>query len=396
MDEDGEHASQIAEIVFNGPQSREELATKPDMHSCVGSEEQRSLGVSVSWLPDMECSLRPTDLTRELTRTWVSLHGRRFRCYKASTKPRGVGAIAKKQGTMAALARKTEAGSRTLLANAPRAPAAENHRTVLGVPRSEFVRRRGNPNPAASAPKLVKYRKFTQTKKQRKRVLETARCKTRGLKRNPYSVSVLNPHKRLRLGSGCAAQTSDVSASRSSGPVLNMTGAPLPDLGPHAVRYDILTASSDTSLIEATLKASMIVWKHSWELDRSVPDVDFLKSAFLVVAAGKRVLGLGNWKGRRPHESTAIVAYAAAAEVVPTILILQEPLVSKHRGLCSIIQKCTKLPRSKWRVLTSKPADASGKGFELRTTHDARSFLQAVRRTRRQGAAGGHFPQTHK
>ena len=389
MDEDGEHASQLAEIVLNGPRSVEELATR--------SDESWSPGVSESLL-NVESVLLPTDLSRDLARTWVSLHGRRFRCYKASTKPRGIGAIAKKTGTMAALARKTAAGSRTLLAAAPRAPAAENHRTVLGVPRSQFVRRRGAHNPAASAPKLVKYQKFTQTKKQRKRVLEAARCRTRGSEVNPYSVPLLNPHKRMRLGTGlpAAASSSGVSASSSAGTVLNMTGAPLPALGADAARYDIQTADSDSSLIAATLKAGMIVWQHSWLLDRSVPDCEFLKSAFLVVAAGKSVLGLGHWRGRRPHQSTALVSYAAAVEVVPAILILQEPRVSKHRGLCQVIQRCAKLPRSKWQVRTSAPTTPAGQVFKLATVHDTRSFLQSARRLRRGGAAGGYFPPTRR
>jgi hypothetical protein len=387
MDEDGEHASQIAEIVVNGPRSLEELATI--------SDELRSARVSASLLGG-ECSLTPTDLTREFTRTWVSLHGRRFRCYKASTKRRGVGATSKRKGPMAALARKTAAGSKTLLEAAPGAPSAEKHRTVLGVPRSEFVRRRDAHNPAASAPKLVKYRKFTQTKKQRKRMLETARYNTRGLAVNPYTVGLLNPHKRLRLGTGrpAGAASSGVLASRNVGSVLNMTGKPLPALGADAARYDIQTATSNTALIEATLKAGIIVWTHSWELDRSVPDVNFLKSAFLVVAAGKTVLGLGNWRGQRPHESTAIVAYAAAVEVFPAILLLQEPLVSKHRALCQVIQKCATLPRSRWTVPTGAQKTTGGNVFKLATLHDARVFLQSARRLRQKGAAGGHFPPT--
>ena len=398
MDENGEHASQIAEIVMNGPRSLQELATKPGLPSRVGSEEMQSFDVS-ELSPDQECALRPTELTREFTRTWVALHGRRFRCYKVSTQPRGLGAVAKKMNTMAALARKTALGSKKLLAAAHKAPAAENHRTVLGVPRSEFVRRRCVHNPAASAPKLIKYQKFTQTKKQRKRLLDTARYQTRGSTRNPYSVNALNPHKRLRLGTGLSVRPagSDVAqAPRSSGSILNMTGAPLPNLSPEAVRYDIQTANSDTTLVEATLKAGIIVWKHAWELDRSVPDVEFLKSAFLVVAAGKRVLGLGHWKGRRPHQSSAVVDYAAAVEVDSAMLILQEPLASKQRGLCQVIRRCANLPRSKWRVLTSKPANASGNVFPLATVHDARSFLQRMRRMRRQGAAGAYFPSIRR
>ena len=175
-----------------------------------------------------------------------------------------------------------------------------------------------------------------------------------------------------------------------------MTGAPLPDLSIEAVRYDIQTANSDTTLVEATLKAGIVVWKHASELDRSVPDVEFLKSAFLVVAAGKRVLGLGHWKGRRPHESSAVVDYAAAVEVDSAMLILQEPLASKPCGLCQVIRRCANLPRSKWRVLTSMPANASGNVYPLATVHDARSFLQRMRRMRSRGAAGAYFPSTRQ
>jgi len=385
------------------------LATRADLQSLVERpEESRSYGVLELEL-DSEFSLRPTDWTRHFTRTWLSRHGRRFRVYKPSKKKRGL--AAKKQektGTMADLARKLAAGSKNLLAAASKAPVADKHRTVLGVPRSEFVRRREQHNPAASAPKLVKYRKFTQTKKQRKRLLENARGRTRGLLQNPYTIGCLNPNKRLRLGTGRPAATGTARTESSSRPrktaegsmvrVLNMTGAALPDLGSEAFRYTIqqLADSKSNTLIESTLRAHLVVWKHSWELDRSVPDAEFLKSAFLVVAAGKAVLGLGNWKGRQPHESSSVVSYAAAVETVPATLVLQEPLVSKHLGLCHVIKRCGKLPKSKWQVLSSMPGNPSRQPTKLATVHDARSFLQSVRRLRTRDAAGGYFPPTRR
>ena len=136
--------------------------------------------------------------------------------------------------------------------------------------------------------------------------------------------------------------------------------------------------------------------KHSWELDRSVPDENFLKSAFLVVAAGKATLGLGNWGGRRPHESKAVVAYAAAVRVVPAILLLAEPLASKHQGLCRVIQKCAKLPRSKWKVFTSAPTAAGSKVHKLATLHDARVFYKAHAACHIGARRGGIFHRLHR
>ena len=71
MDENGEHASQIAEIVMNGPQSLQELATRSfDVPESLQELATRSLDVSEL---SSECALKPTELTREFTRAWVAL-----------------------------------------------------------------------------------------------------------------------------------------------------------------------------------------------------------------------------------------------------------------------------------------------------------------------------------
>ena len=394
MDEDGEHMSQLMEVYLNGPKEIEELATRPNIDNLDGSSrEPRSCGVSEQCL-DSELELVPTDLTREFTRTWVSLHGRRFRVYTGKRKT----SERKPKVTMAALARKTAVGSKKLCEAAPRAPAADRHRTVLGAPRSEFVKRVGLRNPVADAPKLVDYRKLSETKRARHRFLDLARARARASKQNPFSIGKLNPNKSLRLGTGladsarpAALRCSGVPSAASTVRVVNMTGAPLPNLGPTAATYHVQSVSSDSELVEATLRSHMVVWRHSWELDRSVPDSDFLKSAFLVIAAGKAVLGLGHWKGERPHESDAVIIYAAAVQLVPATIVLCDPLLSKHRGLCQIIDKCGKLPESKWSVHRSPPAHATKDCFRLATLQDARVFLQAVRRVRSQGAAGAYF-----
>jgi hypothetical protein len=267
------------------------------------------------------------------------------------------------------------------------------------VPRSELVKRIGHSNPAASTPKMAVYRKFTALKTDRNKQLNKARHRTKNNTQNPYSIGDFNPNKRLRLGSGLASMKMPESQRLLDCPrvrVLNMTGAPWPALDVDATKYDMQPVDSENKLADATLRSDLVLWKHSWELDRSVPDIDFLKSAFLVTAAGKSVLGLVHWKGKRPHTSSAVVSYAAAVNIVPATIVLSEPLLSKHRALCQVIEKCGKLPDSKWTVLRSQPANSTAAVFRISTAHDARAFLQSHRRLRRHGAAGGHFPGISK
>ena len=124
-----------------------------------------------------------------------------------------------------------------------------------------------------------------------------------------------------------------------------MTRAALPALPADAYKYDIGDPTL-TNMFEADLS----VWMRDWEVDRSNPDAEFLKSACVVEAMGKCVLGLAHWSGRQPHRSASVVQYAAAVEVSST-LVLVEHFVSKHRSMCSVIEKCGDLPHSRWQVL---------------------------------------------
>ena len=404
LDEDGEHASCLCEVLMNGPAEVSALATRPDLSG---------LGVSAA-----EATLMPTRLSVEFAEQWVALYGRRFGVYK-KRRAAPENAPRKRFATMAALARRSLNARDALVAAAPGAPPADQHQTLLGAPRSEFARRAGVENPAAGQKALRKYAKFTRTKVARNRVMAAARTVASQRRVNPYTIGSLNPNLRLRLGSGLAkapvfrssgvaARSSHVAArssgvaARSSGVassggaarprVLNMTGADLPALPGGAAAYDISTPDNDIS--HATLRADLVVWRHSWELDRSVPDIDFLKSAMLVIAAGKCVIGLGNWKGRVPHQSSHVVAYSPAVESVPVILVLAEPLVRKHPCLCRVIKKCASLPRTCWTVSAGAEPHAHAKAsrFTLATTLDVRAFLQSVRRRRIGfGAAGGYF-----
>lgn len=382
LDEDGEHASQLCEILLNGPSTEQELAT----HS---QQDLDKLGRGVAEWAAPDCALIPTALTREFAQLWVALHGRRFRIYK----PQKRGDQPKRPGTLVSVARRTAAGSDALVKAAKRAPPAAEHKTILGPPRSEFMRRPDTTNPVLGTNRLAKFRALTQSKIQRGKALEAARARARSSGANPYSGDLFNPHKKLRLGRALVASPASVpietpAAGFQALRVVNVTRIALPALHANAYTYDIRAPT-----LKDMLDADLFVWTHAWELDRSVPDADFLKSACVVQAMGKCVLGLAHWSGRQPHRSASVVPYAAAVETVSSTLVLVEPLVSKHRSMCSVIERCGALPRSRWQVLRGSSTGAKHSVVTLGCLHDVRVFLQSTRRLRSKGCSGGYFPR---
>lgn len=379
LDEDGENASQLCEILLNGPSTEQELATH---------EVSRCCGVNAEWTAP-ESALIPTALTREFAQLWVALHGRRFGIYK----PQKRGEQPKRPGTLASVARRTAAGSDALVKAAKRAPPAAEHKTILGPPRAHFVRRPDTPNPVLGTQKLKKFRELTRTKIARVKALEAARARANSSGANPYSGNLFNPHKKLRLGSGFVAESRSAPiiptlAGSQALRVVNMTRVALPALPADAYKYDIRDPT-----LKNMFEADLFVWMHAWELDRSNPDAEFLKSACVVEAMGKCVLGLAHWSGRQPHRSASVVQYAAAVETVSSTLVLVEPLVSKHRSMCSVIEKCGDLPHSRWQVLRGSPTGAKHSVVTLACLHDVRVFLQSARRLRSKGCSGGYFPR---
>lgn len=382
LDEDGENASQLCEILLNGPSTEHELATD-------SQQDLDTLGRGVAEWAAPECTLIPTALTREFAQLWVALHGRRFRIYK----PQKRGEQPKRPGTLASVARRTAAGLDALVKAAKRAPPADDHKTILGPPRAQFMRRPDTPNPVLGTKKLAKFRALTRSKIVRVKALEVARATARTSGANPYCGDTFNPHKKLRLGQGFVAAPASAPilptlAGSQALRVVNVTRKALPALPPDAYKYDIRAPT-----LKDMLEADLFVWVHAWELDRSNPDADFLKSACVVEAMGKCVLGLAHWSGRQPHRSASVVQYAAAVETVSSTLVLVEPLVSKHRSMCSVIEKCGALPRSRWQVLRGSPTGAKHSVVTLACLHDVRVFLQSARRLRSKGCSGGYFPR---
>ena len=170
--------------------------------------------------------------------------------------------------------------------------------------------------------------------------------------------------------------------------VVNMTGVALPALPADAYKYVIRDPT-----LKNMFEADVFVWMHAWELDRSNPDAEFLKSACVVEAMGKCVLGLAHWSGRQPHRSASVVQYAAAVETGSSTLVLVEPLVSKHRSMRSVIEKCGDLPHSRWQVLRGSPTGAKHSVITLACLRDVRVFLQSARRLRCKGCSGVYFPR---
>ena len=391
LDEDGHRASELMEVYLNGPKSEEEIACRPQGVGEFGSGPQ-NVG---------EVSLVPTDFTRQCVELWVQHHGRRFRMYEH----RQGHEKKRRAGTMASVSRSTAKGHNRLVQNASLHPDAKTHRTLLGIPRHGFVQRAsrsGQANPASASKAMQKYRKLTNTKKMRTRALNAARHRMRKTQTNPYSSSAFNPNKRLRCGNVFEKGSAAVRASEQSGVgvfgshshaqlphrssicVANMTSSPLPIVESDC---EYRWVSGWSSILEADL----VLVQDVWFLDKSLPDEDALKQAFMIIAAGKVALSVSEWKGKNPHSSTSAVRFQPAAELQKATLVLCEPLASKHRSLCQIIEKCGRLPRSEWQILRNSSEGARHAVHNIASCQDARVFLQGVRCFPGSGVHGAFF-----
>ena len=195
LDQDGSTASALLEVSCEGPTTEAELAFRrvacsPPGVACPplrwpGGVRNPLEGRAV---PGEACSgLLFTEFTRRCAELWVAHHGRRF-CVYASGHP---GRKRPRPGTDAAVVRGQVRVADALVARAKDGTAAGGHQeTILGVPRSHFVRSGVSPRPPGRGTPLARFQKLS-TQKEAAQVQQAA-ARARGW--NPY------PAPPLRLG----------------------------------------------------------------------------------------------------------------------------------------------------------------------------------------------------
>ena len=170
---------------------------------------------------------------------------------------------------------------------------------MVGVPRSAFVRPRGQENPAQAAKLLKKFDSLTNTKQAGVLKLALARHKSRTHGSNPYAYLDINPNKKLRLGKGLAGVRA-LNEFRSSGVQPAAPGSRIStltfcrDAAPAREGYSLCVLalrSSGVELLASIRAAGLVILDSPWALDQ-VPELsEFLLVVYLVViAVGKAVV----------------------------------------------------------------------------------------------------------
>ena len=366
-DEDGHTISHLVDVLLDGPKSKEEIATLPE----VGES-----GCSAN-----DVLLLPTSFSRECVLTWSNAFGRRFLVYQkrpgCARPPRE-----KKTGTMASVIRSVANRTEGILKGARDTNGGDT--TVLGVPRGRLIRRDRLPAPS---PKLKKFTDLTGKKRQKFADVEEARAATRVSFRNPYKIGMLNPHRALRLGRVLNATPKPEQHAPTIEPRNGVIAVAdcCSQVVPETLGYDIVKPGRGVGGSRATLdqlmRAQVIVWDCTWLLD-GVARADFLVSAIVAIAFGKATMNRARWRGPRPHTTTALVQYLPAARSVKATLMLGGELRSHHGSVCDALRLAVRRGTS-WSLV-----DAAAAGVrQLCTLTDVRNFLRDSRRvyTRRTG-----------
>ena len=334
-------------------------------------------------------SLIPSEFTCECARMWVDHHGRRFCVYKkklgrpprpSTRRPKTFVSI--KRGAAHAIDKLSTKGV---------PPPAEL--TMLGLPRSSFMRPSIQTNPASKP--LKKFDSLT--KKKRLAVATLAAARNSGV--NPYTIPGINPNEKIRKARVLATvrPSSDAPVVRPGPgcriPVLTCVREHVPERDGYRVTRLELQCSG-VVLVRSIKDNHMVLLDSVWAVDH-VPQLSELLTAvtLAVVALGKPVLPRSRWSSCRPSGPTA----ALVIQFRPIFKDMQNVMMTdKFRRdnplLASVIGELSKLPGSKWKLCQSL---AGIQGTRLDVRHDARDFVLSVRRVEHRGGGlmgGGYFP----
>jgi hypothetical protein len=360
IDADGTTIAYCTEVLLDGP------------------ADEPMLGVQMT-AGGVACTLVPTDFTRACASLWVQLHGRRFRRYKPGKRP---GPKGPRAGTMCEVKRKVKKGMDALVSQG--APADDTP-TMLGLPRSAFMR--SGVNPASGKGLLGRFDALTTLKKNDQIKLAHARR----AHRNPYTDIAFNPRHTLRAGrvlrsSGVLGPPGAPAIEARPGrriSVLNCCRDPLAERPGYSVT-DLGTHWSAAQLLFAAKRADALAFDSPWALD-CVPRLSAILTAtfILAIAFGKVVIPRRSWARCPPAgpPSDAIVHFRRIYTLSDQKLVLTEGFTRNHEFLAKVIELVAALPGSKWKA---KRANA-GEGVRFDSVGDVRGFLLRARRVQHNG-----------
>lgn len=351
LDPTGNTTWNLLEVAVDGPATEGDLFHKPAHPSTQllgGQGTREPLTVQ-----DSKCLLM-TPFSRKCQELWIGVFGRRFgvnqreRKDKGKTKPKNPGTL------KAVVDRRRQAVS--ALYNRAKSGAGGSDETLLGVPRSTFVRRAH-------------------------RSLSASKCWNATLDR----FHKLSIKKQARAGRDRAA-----TALRCGGLIIPKE---IPDESRHAglVRVTVWPATLaaevigqlDRCQVVNATTCTVVLTKNMALLD--VPDHDSLWIAVLVVGLGKSIALLSNWDAMRPARSP-VVQHMPAAQMKAEQIHIPDVFARRHHRVFKAIQECVSWPGSKWTLVESDRATTT-----LESCEQVSAVVQRHRRILSRGICGGTF-----
>jgi hypothetical protein len=369
LDEIGETLWALEELSLDRPKSEEEICSKSE-----------------------DGTLFPNDFSRQLARSWIRLHGRRFGRNIAVRSDLGKQHVRHKPGcSIVQLKRNQRMAVRSLVVRA--------NAGILGSTPTLFADVSLSSIQAKSDRKLERSLYWTEahtlfnTHTKRKQALADAEKvgRAQSLQRFPT----------IKLNTGGIAQ----SISQTAIPETLLSGkiavcwasrAPQPS-GPHLHRYTIridslfgspFVALDDLSVIDAPSKA-----------------LDIVRQIY-IIGFGKCVIPARCWSAVSPHLSPdALYHKKAVREVVRKLVV--SPLVLSHETTMLAMRRCVAYPQSRWRIYDESGKDLmphlktpvvikdallkEGNVVALTCLADIVKFFRSVRRVQQGRGAAGLF-----
>lgn len=349
-------------------------------------------------------ALRFTSFSRRCAELWRSLHGRRFCTYRVDPhRTRGAG---KKPGSDASVRRRCFAALDALVGSAPSAPSAHEHSTIFhGRNRAAFKRPAGQvlSDSGGWGPRLKKFRRTTEIKRQAKAMSEA----NRDANRNPY------PHTPLRRGplhpaqskmpirargrprktgqktqAAIAASASQPDAANRTRTVCVAAAAPLPGLS----GKDRLVKPRGGHDYTRIASADVVVLDDVRDIGKRY-DAEFLRTLVPIVATGRAVISASACKGQVP--TSGLVRHKPACQTRRTI-VLDDGFAGKHPRLTRMLKDVETQHGSKWTLqVNSAEAYKSVSGLtgvvRVSSLEDLGDFLNNARQLQRGRGVGGRY-----
>ena len=350
-----------------------------------------------------------TDFTRQCARLWVDLRGRRFRVYRpcSGTKPGPkpgkckIGLAGLKRRVKNAMDRLVSRSSGVdgdskrssgVDGDSKRSSGVEGDSkpasTILGLPRTSFLRGAGQANPVKEFEKLKKFNAWTK----KKNILSAQLVQARKLRGNPYRVSSdLDPRRHMRRGSVISGHKlpSEPETRRVQRPlgggniiVLDTCKESVPEKEGYVARRP--ETASAKSLVHQLRSARMVVMDSPWQLDNLTQHSDrTLAIYFGVIALGKPSISRAQYlqSSSRGPLDRSLVLYRPVFQETKLSLHLGEAFKRQSPFLRDVISDIVKISRSVWTLT----ADSASAGACFQSPNDVRKLLLNTRRATHSG-----------